>query len=211
MTTIGLFPLRIVLFPGSSYPLHIFEERYKTLVSEAIERDGEFGINLVENRRVHPIGCGARVSKLITTYDDGKMDIIVTGTDRYEITEFHVDAQPYLVADVEPLLDTDPELDTETLRETIVLYNSLVEMVYGEAETKLIYQEWLDGGAAFRMAQKSGLDLPLRQGLLEMRSENERLKFLRDYFTGILPKIRQAELLQSLVRNDGYVKPPNSN
>ncbi len=209
MTTIGLFPLRIVLFPGSSYPLHIFEDRYKALVSEAIERNGEFGINLVENRRVHPVGCSARVSKLITTYDDGKMDIIVTGTNRYQVAEFHVDEQPYLVADVEPLVDTDPELNKKLLRETVLLYNSLVELVYGEAESRMIYQEWFDGGASYRMAQKSGLDLPLRQGLLEMLSENQRLEFLNDYFKGVLPKIRQAEMLQSLVRNDGYVKRPD--
>lgn len=207
MSTIGLFPLRIVLFPGSSYPLHIFEERYKALIRECIASNGDFGINLVEDGKMYAIGCRAHVARIITEYEDGRMDIVATGTDRYSVLRYRSAEQPYLTADVVAFEDDEPRPDPESLEETIGLYNQLIEMVYGEAEQPLDPTDWVGGGGAFRMAQKSGLDLTIRQQLLEMRSENDRMAYLRNYFQDVLPRIRKAELLQSLVRNNGYVPP----
>jgi Lon protease-like protein len=208
MPTIGLFPLNIVLFPGSSYPLHIFEQRYKMLIGESVASGSEFGINLVliEDGKMFQVGCMARVSRVLETYEDGKMDIIVSGTRRYMIDEYHSDQKPYLVADTEPFDDTDPLPDHELLVPTIALYNQLVEAVYGGAEEKLDPAVWSGGGAAFRIAQKSGLDLVLRQQLLEMRSESERLRFLLNYLNDVVPRIKQIEEIQNLTRNDGYVR-----
>ncbi|MBS1911545.1 MAG: LON peptidase substrate-binding domain-containing protein [Bacteroidetes bacterium] len=207
MQTIGLFPLNIVLFPGSSYPLHIFEARYKILIREAIDTNGEFGINLVDEGKMFQTGCKARVSNVLTVHDDGKMDIVVTGTDRYVVRTYHTNEHEYITADVDPLEDEEPNPEFEMLERTIGLYNRLVESVYGEAEELLNPSDWVTGGASFRIAQKSGLELVVRQQLLEMRSENERLAFLCTYLEEILPKIRQVEKIQMLVRNDGYVKP----
>ncbi len=207
MPTIGLFPLRIVLFPGSTYPLHIFEERYKELIRECLGANAEFGINLVEDGNMYGIGCRARVSRVITEYEDGRMDILVTGTERFSVQQYHPASKPYLTADVAPFEDEQPLPDADELEATIGLYNQLIEMVYGEAEQPLDPTDWIGGGAAFRMAQKSGLDLAIRQQLLEMQSENDRMGYLRTYFQDILPRIKKAELLQSLVRNNGYAPP----
>lgn len=207
METIGLFPLSIVLFPGSSYPLHIFEPRYKTLVREAIDNNSEFGINLVDEGKMFQVGCRARVANVLTVHEDGKMDIVVTGTDRYVVREYHTDQRPYITADTEPLEDDDPRPDYDLLERSVALYNQLVESVYGEAEEQLNPSDWVIGGASFRIAQKSGLELAVRQQLLEMRSETERLTFLESYLREVLPKIRQVEKIQLLVRNDGYVHP----
>lgn len=206
MATIGLFPLNIVLFPGSSYPLHIFETRYKLLIRESIDSDIEFGINLVESSRMFDVGCRATVTTVFREYDDGRMDIVVTGTERYSVSSYHTGEKSYLVADVEALLDTEPKPDPQLLAVTIALYNQLVESVYGEAEEHLNPSEWMWGGASFRMAQKSGLDLEVRQKLLEMLSENDRLRFLHEYLSDLVPKVRELEKIQALIRNDGYVK-----
>src|SRR5688500_12004314 len=115
MTTIGLFPLNIVLFPGSSYPLHIFESRYKLLIRESIDSNNEFGINLVESGRMSDIGCRATVTTVFREYDDGRMDIVVTGTERYTVASYRSDEKIYLVADVEPLLDNEPKPDPQLL------------------------------------------------------------------------------------------------
>jgi Lon protease-like protein len=208
MTKIGIFPLNIVLFPGSSYPLHIFESRYKILINETIAAGSELGINLVlvEDGKMFQVGCMARVSEVITTYEDGKMDIVVSGTRRYMISEYRNGERPYLVAETSPYDDTDPIPDPLLLESTITLYNQLVETVYGGAEETLDPGDWSKGGGAFRIAQKSGLDLVLRQQLLEMRSEDERLRFLTNYLDDIVPRIRQIEQIQMLTRNDGYVR-----
>jgi len=204
---LGLFPLHIVLFPGSSYPLNIFENRYKILIGEVISAKTTFGINLVDAGRMFPVGCRAEVSEVLKTDDDGRMDIIVTGMSRYMVKAFYTDAAPYLTADTDDFEDEEPRPEYSTLEATISLYNQLIESVYGEAEDLLDPTDWLAGGASFRMAQKSGLDLTVRQQILEMRSETERLKFLHQYLDEILPRIKQAEKVQMLVRNDGYIKP----
>lgn len=207
MPTIGLFPLNIVLFPGSSYPLHIFENRYKVLIGESIASGAEFGVNLVEHGKMHRVGCLARVAGVRHTYDDGRMDIVVTGTTRYTALAYHHDQKPYMTAEVELFEDLEPTPDSSVLARTIGLYNHLVEAVYGAAEELLDAEEWAGGGASFRMAQKAGLQLNIRQQLLELRSETERLTALQGYLNEILPKIRQVEHIQLITRNDGYIRP----
>jgi Lon protease-like protein len=207
MATIGLFPLNIVLFPGSSYPLHIFESKYKVLVGEAVASGTEFGINLVEHGRMYQTGCLARVSGVRQVYDDGRMDIVVTGTSRYVVRAYGTDEKPYITADAEFFEDDEPIPDREMLQKTITLYNKLVEAVYGAAEELLDPGQWGQGGASFRIAQKAGLQLNIRQQLLEMRSETERLISLLKYLNEVLPKIKQVEAFQMITRNDGYVKP----
>lgn len=206
MPVIGLFPLNIVLFPNASYPLHIFEERYKVLVAESISAGSEFGINLVEGGKLFEIGCRVKVTRRIKDYPDGRKDIGVTGTSRYRVLRVRPSERLYITADVENYEDETPEPEPEILEHALRLYNELVERVYGEAEPQLKKEDWIKGGAAFRIAQKSGLDLVLRQRLLEMRSESERLSMLTEHLGKVLPKIRHAEQVRILSRNDGYLR-----
>ncbi|MCC7437626.1 MAG: LON peptidase substrate-binding domain-containing protein [Armatimonadetes bacterium] len=204
---IGLFPLNIVLFPGSLYPLRIFEPRYKLLIREAIDSNGVFGINLVEESKMANVGCLAKVEKVLHVYPDGKMEIVVAGTERFRIDRYHDGDKPYLVAEVNTFEDEiNAPPDFELLENTIRLYNQLAEVVYGEAEPLLEPSQWITGGAAFRIAQKSGLDLSLRQNMLEMLSENERLSFLHQYLKELIPKVKEYEAMHALSRNDGYLR-----
>lgn len=207
MTHIGLFPLGIVLFPDALYPLHIFEERYKTLVQRAIEGKVTIGINLVEDGKLYQLGCTAVVEKVLQTYDDGRMDIVVRGGERYVIQRYFTDEEPYLTAEVDSVGDIEQLPSAKLLEETVGMYNQLVETVYEEEKFTLDATEWLHGGGAFRMAQKIGMEAPLRQRLLEMRSEDERLTMLRDWIEQVLPTVRTAKLRESLARNDGYLPP----
>ena len=86
MESLGLFPLHIVLFPGASYPLHIFEERYKELVTESLRQRQPFGINLVDGGRMFEVGCRVLVTRILKEYDDGRRDVVVTGSTRYRVT-----------------------------------------------------------------------------------------------------------------------------
>jgi len=207
MAHIGLFPLGIVLFPAARYPLHIFEERYKTLVQRSIEGKVTIGINLVEEGKLYQLGCTATVDRVLKTYDDGRMDIVVRGGERYVIQRYFTDEEPYLTAEVDGVDDTEQLPSSSLLLETVALYNQLVETVYDEGQFTLEATEWLHGGGAFRMAQKVGMEATLRQRLLEMRNEDERLTTLRDWIAQALPTVRTAKLRESLARNDGYLSP----
>ncbi|RPI66236.1 MAG: hypothetical protein EHM43_11705, partial [Ignavibacteriae bacterium] len=102
---LGLFPLNLVLFPNTRIPLHIFEPRYRTLITESLERGSEFGINLVERGHLHPVGCTARVVQITQQFPDGRMDVLVEGIRRYRLLDVRDDVQPYAVGDVELIED----------------------------------------------------------------------------------------------------------
>ena len=206
MNVIGLFPLHIVLFPEASYPLHIFEERYKKLIGESLREDREFVINLVEGGNMFDVGCRVKVTRILKDYPDGRRDIVVTGTARYRVVRIRPNEAPYITADTIPYDDEISQAEHETLEETVRLYNELIERAYGEAEEQLKIEEWIGRLPSYRIAQKSGLDLLMRHRLLEMRSENERLRMLIDHLKTVLPKIRRADQVRLLSRNDGYLK-----
>src|SRR5881396_2113985 len=80
-----LFPLHVVLFPGGVLPLHIFEERYKEMIGEAIRNKAEFGVMLATSGGIANIGCSAVVEQVIKDYPDGRQDILTRGKRRFEL------------------------------------------------------------------------------------------------------------------------------
>ena len=80
-----LFPLQVVVFPRTQLPLHIFEERYKEMVGEAIRDNSEFGIVLVKEDGIVNAGCTVMVDKVLKSHPDGRMDIMTRGIRRFEI------------------------------------------------------------------------------------------------------------------------------
>lgn len=203
-TLLGLFPISAVLFPMAQLPLHIFEERYKQLINGCITTGEEFGINLMDDQKVHEIGCSARVVDVVTRYPDGRLDIVIQGMRRYRVGPLDSQSHPYLVTNVEWLDDTDDDVDVLLLRRVLDMYNELVETVYGGSVETLDVED-IEGDPSFKMAQKAGLEIHQRQHLLTMGDENDRLKYIEDYFSEVLPKIREAERIQGIIRNDGYL------
>ena len=80
-----LFPLEVVLLPGTPMPLHIFEDRYKEMIGEAIERNTEFGVVQAGEQGIVSIGCTATVEQVVNRHPDGRFDIVVIGRRRFEI------------------------------------------------------------------------------------------------------------------------------
>ncbi|MGB9702120.1 MAG: LON peptidase substrate-binding domain-containing protein [Candidatus Kapaibacteriota bacterium] len=206
MNKIGLFPLGIVLFPGSSYPLYIFEERYKKLINECWEDQKSFGITLLTPKKMSSIGCMTFVTDIMNIKSNGNLEILVTGKNRFKINNIIDGEQPYLVGEVEQYEDLDKEIDENLLYETIELYNEIAMKV----KNFKIPQIEIDSIGtyplpSFFIAQKSGLSLVEKQELLEMRSENSRLKKLKTHLQVLSPLIEKAEGIETLSRNDGYL------
>jgi len=206
MNKIGLFPLGIVLFPGSSYPLYIFEERYKKLINECWEEQKSFGITLLTPKKMSSIGCMTFVTDIMNIKTNGNLEILVTGKNRFRINNIIDGEQPYLVGEIEQYEDLDKEIDENLLYETIELYNEIAMKV----KNFKIPQIQIDSIGtyplpSFFIAQKSGLSLAEKQELLEMRSENSRLKKLKTHLQVLSPLIEKAEGIETLSRNDGYL------
>jgi ATP-dependent Lon protease len=199
-----LFPLQVVLFPGSSLPLHIFEERYRILVAESFEGNKEFGINLLTEKRIAEIGCTAVVKRIVQRYDDGRLDIVVEGKRRYRLHRYDDGKAPYLVGWVEFLPASGETPDRTLLGDTIILYNKLVSMVF-KGKVQELARHLHSDDVSFLLAQKAGMDLIQRQLLLETENENERLRLLHQYLSEAIPKLERLEEVERVIRSDGYL------
>jgi Lon protease-like protein len=199
-----LFPLNVVLFPSSSLPLHIFEERYKTLINECIGRNKDFGINLLRPDGMEEVGCTASVIHVARRYDDGKMDIVVRGERIYRLVDFTDDSKPYAVGTVEYVTDLQQEVDTALVDDTVRLFRVLQQLA---SRAPLSATQITDAlpRLSFVIAQKAGLDLDARQRLLETQDENARLELLRRHLTAMIPQLEKKEELERLTQNDGYL------
>jgi ATP-dependent Lon protease len=199
-----LFPLNVVLFPASSLPLHIFEERYKTLIRECMGRGTDFGINFLRAAGMAEVGCTATVVRLTRTYEDGRMDVVVRGERIYRLAGLADDPAPYAVGAVDYLTDLQRSVDPELADQVIQLFSIVQRLASREGFSA----DPLSGEVprlSFIVAQKSGLDLDERQTLLEMRDENERLEMLRRHLETLIPLLEQKDVLDQLKQNDGYL------
>jgi Lon protease-like protein len=206
MDKIGLFPLNMVLFPESVISLHIFEERYKRLINDAIKSNIPFGINL-STPKLHDIGCTAEVTKMIRRYEDGKMDVMITGLKRFRLLHFKEGESMYYIAEVSYFDDELTNIDKYLITECVDKYNNIISTI-GDINLEKIEVSKLDTAIpSFYLAQKSGFTLEQRQVLLEMTSENMRLEMIRYHLNKVLPIAKEAELIRKLIQNDGYFQP----
>ena len=127
-TNLPLFPLNVVLFPGNILPLHIFEERYRTMIHECLQEDSEFGIILAKGGRV--IGDSYSIGTAVKIIDsdimeDGRMNIMTVGQYRFEVQEITCQT-PYLEALVDPI-STNLPIDPTRLQALISRASELCE------------------------------------------------------------------------------------
>lgn len=208
---IGLFPLNLVLFPESIFPLHIFEDRYKELINQAIDNDTEFGINLLTSSKMYDIGCTAKVVNVLKKYSDGRLDINVIGVKRYELNGFNEGEKPYFVGDIEIFNDREEILDEPGLIEVVSLFNQVAKTIKLVQIQKINLDELESKFPSFYIAQKAGLTPMQKQELLEMKSENNRLSYLRKHLKNIIPALNEAQQIEKIVQNDGYLTPNQFN
>lgn len=137
-----LFPLGTVLFPGLVLPLHIFEDRYRTLVQHLTAQHpepGDFGVVAIERGfettaiggsvNLYEIGCTASV-RHVTEHPDGRFDLVTVGQRRFRITEVDTDSEPYLIANVEWLDEPDDAHEAEDLVPGVLdLFQRYLEMI----------------------------------------------------------------------------------
>jgi Lon protease-like protein len=198
---IGLFPLGIVLLPGEVIPLHIFEERYKTLIRERLE-EGEFGIVLAEEDSVRECGTTARVAQLIEEMEDGRMNILVEGVRRFRIVEvFSPDDSEadYLTAQVDYYRDSEPE-GSETLRDAVLqVFARTLELM----DVENPHEPSGEGPLSFRIAAAVDFGAPLKQELLESLSEEQRLETLLTVMTSLLPRLELRKEREDAIRGNG--------
>ncbi len=204
MNRIGLFPLGIVLFPNASYPLFIFESRYKKLINKCWDQQVPFGINLMLPKKLSEVGCLTVVSDVMKVREDGDMEILVTGRNRFKIVQIYDGVNDYLEADIESYEDIDSSFDPNLLENVLDIFNQIAKKVKKFKIQEIHFDNLEFGMPSFTIALKSGLSLEEKQRLLESRYENERLEMLNKHLKFLFPLIDKAEGLETLAKNDGY-------
>jgi Lon protease-like protein len=196
-----LFPLGTVALPYELVPLHIFEERYRTMIGECLERGTEFGIVWEGEEGVRPVGCAMEITEVLERMDDGRLNILTRGTRPFRI----VDEQhnlPYPAGTVEFLTDKSERSDAKTKAAAHEAYGSLVE----QATDRTPDAEELDSMSAYEMASTVDFGLDAKQGLLDLRSENARLRLVTRLFRAASKRLDFIERAQARARSNGKVR-----
>ncbi len=94
--TIPMFPLNVVLLPGETKTLHIYEERYKQLIADCIDNEAHFGIPFVYKKKVSDFGIEVKIINVTKTFDNGEMDIVIEGCRVFKIVEYSTVLHPKL-------------------------------------------------------------------------------------------------------------------
>jgi Lon protease-like protein len=166
---IGLFPLPLVLVPGEQAPLHIFEPRYRELIAECLSEGADFGLVFADDDGMREVGTRASVVEVLERFPDGRLNIVVEGGERFRLLEL-TEGRSFATGEVDPVEDEGDEPSEEELARCLAAY----EQVVAAADAEL---EELDRDAplAFQIAARIDLGTEVKQALLELRSERDRV------------------------------------
>jgi Lon protease-like protein len=198
-----LFPLGLVALPTELVPLHIFEERYKTMVARVLEEEGEFGIVWVSDDGLKEIGCACEIAEVLERMPDGRMNLVARGTRPFRI-EARQEELAYPAGTVEFLEDDDEPADPEAAGKAHEAYAELVE----QATDRKPDPEEIARMSAYEMAATVDFGLDAKQGLLDLRSEAARLALAARLFRAALKRLDFVERAQARARSNGRVHFP---
>jgi len=195
-----LFPLGMVALPSELVPLHIFEERYKTMVEHCLEHESEFGIVWLGDDGLRPVGCSCEIAEVLERLDDGRINLVARGTRPFRI-ESREDHLPYPAATVVFLEDREEQRDEQAASEAHAAFARLVE----EATDSEPQADEIATMSAYEMAAAVEFGLDAKQGLLDLRSESARLRLLTRLFRAALRRIEFVESSQERARSNGRI------
>ncbi len=194
-----IFELPLVLLPGELLPLHIFEERYKRMVATCLEHEQPFGIVFRDDDGgARRIGCEARVTEVTERFDDGRLNIVVTGERPFRVLD-RFEAPDYPAGEVEPVdagADKEPTAAAEAAQDA---FAELVRRVGGEPPPELAEYD------AYAIAARVELPAETKQELLEERSEQERMSVLAAALSTLVDAVARSRDVAERAKLNGKV------
>ncbi len=196
-----LFPLGIVALPTESVPLHIFEDRYRRLIEHCLAEEQEFGILWLSDDELKRTGCACEIERVLERMDDGRLNVLTRGTRPFVLVE-RQDELPYPAGAVVFAEDEQEELDAPAADSARELYAELVL----QATDRELSAEELAELDAYRMAGTVEFELAAKQELLELRSENARLRLLASLLSAAIERLDLLERAQVRAQSNGKVR-----
>lgn len=196
-----LFPLGIVALPGEVVPLRIFEERYKAMMERCLADDSEFGIVWMSDDGLREVGCACKITEVVERDDEGRLNVLSRGTRPFQLLE-REERLPYPAGTVEFLSDRDEAPDGSLAALARETYAELVERATDSRPEPLE----LAGMSAYDMAATVDFGPDAKQGLLDMRSENARLRLVTRLFRAAMKRMDFVSHAQARARSNGKVR-----
>jgi Lon protease-like protein len=205
-TIIPIFPLGLVLLPEMSLPLHIFEERYKLMTNTCMEQSMAFGIVYFIGKQLQTKGCTARIAKISKRYNDGRLDIMTHGENRFDIKEL-LDDRPYLQAEVE-YFDDQPEEDTDSEKLQKLAQKGIQLLKKINTNTDQYENKRFTGrldikSVSFAIAACDGFSFEEKQRFLEMTSTSQRLRKTVSALEKLLERLRITREIERIIGGNG--------
>lgn len=198
MEEIGLFPLGIVLLPTERVPLHIFEPRYRELIGECLDDDVEFGLVYADEDGVRDVGTRARVAEVLERFDDGRLNVVVEGGGRFRVEKL-TRGRSFMTAVVVPVDDEPEQVSADAAARAAGSFRALATLAGAETEE-------LDESSpvlSYELAAQVELEAGAKQGLLESRSEGERLDRVVELLDGARKLLIAARELGERAKQNG--------
>jgi Lon protease-like protein len=200
---IGLFPLELVLLPGERVPLHVFEDRYRELIGECVTEDDEFGLILETEDGMREIGTSSSVVEVIDTFEDGRMNVLVEGRGRFRIVAL-TEGRSFQTAEVEPVEDEGEQSSADEAEHALAVFRRLVAVAEAdEIEEPVAASPVL----SFELAARVDFGHELKQELLELRSERQRLVRLAELLERAVAGLTREREVRERASGNGKVTP----
>lgn len=194
-----MFPLDLVLFPGAPLPLHIFEPRYKEMITDCLEHKRPFGMVRAQKDALAEVGCTAAIIKVKKKYEDGRLDIDAEGRQRFEIIQLNQE-RSFLQGEV-LFFDDDPGTVSDAdAKSALQLHTQLFDILGQETEITSP-----NGCSSFQLAHELPVDLDFKQALLEMKSEPQRMETLVEYYKATIPRVEKTLRVRQKASGNGHV------
>lgn len=200
---IPIFPLSIVVYPGEKLNLHIFEPRYKQLITECYAEKKLFGIPTVIENRVQDYGTLVNILEVTTIYDNGEMDIKTEGATVFRILEVIKEIPDKLYSGAIVNYPANNEQgNAEVLRRVLNSIKELhkllkVKKEFPKTDTEL---------KSYDLAHHIGLSLQQEYELLGLLQERQRMEYLKRHLTKVIPLVAEMEHLKKKVKQNGHFK-----
>jgi Lon protease-like protein len=200
---LGLFPLPIVLVPTERIPLHIFEPRYRELIEECVANETEFGLALsTGDGAVHEVGTRARVADVLDVLEDGRMNVVVEGGERFRLLEL-TPGRAFTTGIVEPLVDEDDPADDVDAERAFELFRELAAL----AESDVDIPDSSSATFDWEISARVDFGVDPKQELLAMTSPRLRMVRLVDVLETSIEALRAEQVLRERAGKNGKVAP----
>jgi len=197
-----IFELSVVLLPGERIPLHIFEERYKRLVGRSLDEDEPFGVVFHDDEGARSIGCTARVDEVLERFDDGRLNIVVSGEAPFRVLD-RFESADYPAGEVELIEEEEVlPIDDDAAGAAREAFAELAERATGERPS----EQELEAASAYGIAARVELPVETKQRLLETRDEDERMQLLAKALRAVEKALERAEEVAERARGNGKVE-----